>query len=48
MLVDGFEVYVATITNWDDGEPISEFERQRIIGNIGTSLAGQGAKMMLD
>ena len=47
MLNDGFEVYVASITNWVDGEPNSEPGRQRIIGNQRTSLAEQGAKMVL-
>lgn len=49
MLIDGFEIYVASIVAWDDsnGELISELERQRIVRNVKSSLESQGARVVL-
>jgi hypothetical protein len=50
MLDNGFQIYVASITTWDDskGELISESERQRILQNVIHSLESQGARVVID
>ena len=50
MLNDGFEIYVASIVTWDDGDvqPIAEAERQRILSNVKSSLEPQGARIVLN
>lgn len=49
-LIDGFEIYVVTIVAWDDsdGELVSESERQKILGNIQSSLKSKGARAVLN
>jgi hypothetical protein len=49
MLIDGFEIYVASIVAWDDScdELIDEPERQRILNNVKSSLEAQGARVVL-
>jgi hypothetical protein len=50
MLIDGFEIYVASIVGWDDsdGELIDESERQRILKNVISSLESQGVRVVLE
>jgi hypothetical protein len=50
MLDDGFEIYVASISTWDDskGELIDDAERQRILENVIRSLESQGARVVLN
>jgi hypothetical protein len=50
MLIDGFEIYVASIVGWDDGRGglIDDAERVRILGNIRSSLEAQGQRIVLN
>jgi hypothetical protein len=49
-LIDGFEINVASIIGWDDGdrERIDESERQRILKNVISSLESQGLRVVLE
>jgi hypothetical protein len=50
MLIDGFEIYVASIVGWDDGRGglIDDAERARILGNIRSSLEAQGQRVVFN
>jgi hypothetical protein len=50
MLSTGFELYVASIVNWDDstGELVTEPERARVLQEVKRSLEGQGMTVVLN
>ncbi len=41
-------VYTQSIQKWDDGEPITREERQRIAGNISEALTTTGTRHTLE
>jgi hypothetical protein len=49
MLMDGFSVFVASITAWNDsqGELINESERARIVSNVKSYLEARGQRVYL-
>jgi hypothetical protein len=47
MLIDGFQIYVASIVAWDDsnGELVDEAERKRILQNVKSYLESHNQRV---
>jgi hypothetical protein len=48
MLANGFEIYVVSMTNWDDGSVMTLLEREIVIDNLRAFLTAQGETLVLN